>query len=289
MEQAAPRSPGIYGPTVTFPEPGRNELTLGLEGDQARETFRIPVEVYADEASARKAADAAGEDEPTGAVPFLKEQQWKVGLVTQPVARHDLVERLVVPGETLPAAGAKAVVTPPVAGRLLPPPGGKFPRVGDAVEAGQVVAVVEPPLSGPQGVQFLANQAQIRTLRVELQARLMDIEVETRKAEIDLEHARSVYERTKALAGSDAISRKQLAQDEHDFRIAEAAHAGEAAAQGAVRADPQDGGDHARGDRSRGGGGRFVGINRVVALAGGADPAEGPARRERHRRPGGRG
>ncbi len=225
-EQAAPRSPGIYGPTVVFPEPGKNELALIVRSDQAEETLRIPVEVYADEAAALRAAEAVKDEEPTGAVPFLKEQQWKVGLITEPVRRHDLMERLIVPGAIHPAAGAKAVVTPPVAGRLLPPPGGRFPRVGEAVQAGQVVAVVEPPLSGPQGVQFLANQAQIRSLQTEIQTRLMDIETEIRKAEIDLEHARKVYERSKTLDARDAIARRELDQAEHNFRVAEAAYQG---------------------------------------------------------------
>jgi cobalt-zinc-cadmium efflux system membrane fusion protein len=226
VEQAAPRSPGIYGPAVVFPESGRNELALELHSDQARETLRIPVQVYADEDDARRAAESVEDEESAGAVPFLKEQQWKIGLITQPVARHDLSERLVVPGETLPAAGAQAVVTPPAAGRLLPPPGAQFPRVGEAVRAGQVVALIEPPLSGPQGVQFLANQAQIRTLQTELQARLMDIEVEIRTAQIDLDHARTIYGRTKSLATSEAVSQRQLDEAEHRLRLAEATHQG---------------------------------------------------------------
>jgi membrane fusion protein, heavy metal efflux system len=49
IEQEAPRSPGIYGPTVAFPEAGRNELALTLEGDQADETIRVPVTVYPDD------------------------------------------------------------------------------------------------------------------------------------------------------------------------------------------------------------------------------------------------
>ncbi len=224
-EQDAPRSPGIYGPTVVFPEPGTNELALSLRGDQAKETLRFPVEVYPDEAAARRAADGF-EEELAGAVPFLKEQQWKVGLVTKPVTKHDLKERLIVPGEVRPAAGAEAVVTPPVAGRLLKPPGGRFPRVGEPVEAGQVVAVVEPPLSGPQGVQFLANQAQIRTLQTELKTRLLDVETEVRKSEIDLEHTRKVFERAKTLGASNAVARREFEQAEHQFKVAEAAYEG---------------------------------------------------------------
>ncbi len=225
-EQTAPRSPGIYGPTVVFPEPGRNELALELTSDQANETLRIPVQVYRDKPSALQAAGVSEAPEPPSTVPFLKEQQWKVGLITQPVTRHNLRQNLIVPGDLRPAFGAEGLVTPPVAGRLAPPPDGHFPRVGETVQAGQVVALVEPPLSGPQGVQFLANQAQIRTLQTEMQTRLMAIETEIDRAGIDLEHARKVLERAQTLDLSNAVAQTQLEQAQHDFDLAEAAHQG---------------------------------------------------------------
>src|SRR3954447_4969625 len=46
--QDAPKRPGIFGPIVPFPEPGRNEMSLSLEGEQATETIRVPVAVYSD-------------------------------------------------------------------------------------------------------------------------------------------------------------------------------------------------------------------------------------------------
>jgi multidrug efflux pump subunit AcrA (membrane-fusion protein) len=226
VEQHAPRSPGIYGPTVAFPEPGKGELTLTLRGDQAHETLLVPVEVYRDEAAALQAAEAEGRDEPPGAVPFLKEQQWKIGLVTQLVARHDLMERLVVPGEVLPSAGSKVLISPPVSGRLLPPPAGGFPRVGETVRPDQVVAAVEPPLNGPQGVQFLVNQAQIRTLQTEILTRLMGVEVEIREAQLDLEHARRLYDMTRSLASSEVIGQRPLIERQHALHIAEIAYQG---------------------------------------------------------------
>src|SRR5262249_46496980 len=58
VEQAAPRSPGIYGPVVAFPEAGENEMTLALASDQAEETIRVPVAVYPDAVAAKKAADS---------------------------------------------------------------------------------------------------------------------------------------------------------------------------------------------------------------------------------------
>lgn len=225
-EQPAPRSPGIFGPTLAFPEPGTNQLQLILESDQARGALRVPVEVYADERAARTAATKLEEPETPDAVPFLKEQAWKIGLRTEPVGRHDLVEHLDVPGRITPAAGAEVVISTPLAGRVLPPPGGSFPRVGQRVEAGQVVALVEPPLSGPQGVQFLATQAQVRTLQAELQARLTAADVEIARAKLELDLARKVYDRTKSLAANDAVARRQLDEDENRYLLAEEAYRG---------------------------------------------------------------
>ncbi len=221
VEQAAPRSPGIYGPTVAFPEAGQNQITLALKSDQAADTIRVLVTVYPNKAAATRAAESADEAEPEGAIPFLKEQQWKIGLVTEPVAKRRLVERLVVPGEISPAAGAKAVVTPPIAGRVLPPPGGVFPRVGQEVRAGQVVAVIEPPLAGPSGVALLANRVQVQTLETELTVRQMGVEVEIQQAKLELEHVRGVYDRVKGLGSANAISKKELDKAEHEFRLAE--------------------------------------------------------------------
>lgn len=225
-EQPAPRSPGIFGPTLVFPEPGINQLQLILESEQARGTLRVPVEVYADERAARTAAAKLEEEETPEAVPFLKEQAWKIGVRTEPVARHDLVEHLDVPGRISPAAGAEAVISTPVSGRVLPPPGGSFPRVGQKVEAGQVVALVEPPLSGPEGVQFLATQAQVRTLQAELQTKLTTAEVEIVQAKLELDLARKVFDRTKNLAASDAVARRQLEEDENRLLIAEETYRG---------------------------------------------------------------
>src|SRR5205085_1064279 len=132
-------------------------MILTLQSEQAHETLRVRVTVYPDEASAKKAADQENESEPEGQIKFLKEQAWKVGLVVQAVTKRRVVQRLTVPGQIVPPAGAKAVVTPPIAGRVLPPPQGRFPRVGEQVKAGQVVAVIEPPLAGPQAIELLAK------------------------------------------------------------------------------------------------------------------------------------
>src|SRR5262249_7938111 len=156
VEQEAPKRAGIYGPVVAFAEPGPNTMQLILQSDQAAETIRVPVTVYPDRHAAEHAAEAAEEAEPEGSITFLKEQAWKIGTVHEPVRKRRLTERLRVPGEIVPAAGAKAVVTPHIAGHAVPPAGGTFPRIGEDVYGGQLMASIEAPLTGPLGAEMIA-------------------------------------------------------------------------------------------------------------------------------------
>ncbi len=224
--QDAPKRPGIYGPVVPFPEPGENEMILSLEGDQAKETIRVPVMVYADGEAAKKAAAESKEEEADGAITFLKEQAWKIGVVHEAVTKRRLVERLTVPGELQPAAGSKAVVTSPMPGRLLPPPGGPLPHVGETVKAGEVLAVIEPPMVGPGGAAMLADRAQVQAVQADLTVKLKEAEIDIRKAKADLDLATINLERTKNLNVSNAVSKRELDAVEREHRVAVAAYQG---------------------------------------------------------------
>ena len=217
------------------------------------------MQVYADEAAARKAADAA-RGRADGAITFLKEQEWKIGVVHEPVTRHDLVERLVVPGEILPAAGAKAVVTSPMAGRLLPPPRGPVPQGRRDGRGGPGRRPRRAAAARPPGRRLLANRAQVRTLQADLQARLKDAEMEIRKAKIELDLARTGLRADQDPGGSDAIARKQLDEAEHDFRIAEAAYQGKRRLREPYEQTSKTRGDHAPGRPPTGGGRSIVGV-----------------------------
>lgn len=221
--QDAPKRPGIFGPVVPFPETGENEMSLSLESDQAKETIRVPVMVYADEATATKAAEASTEEEVDGAITFLKEQAWKIGVVHETATRRRLVERLAVPGELLPAAGAKAVVTTPMAGRLLPPPSGLIPHVGETVRSGQILAVIEPPMVGPGGAAMLADRAQVQAVQADLTVKLKEAEIDILKAKADLGLASLSLDRAKNLVASRAVSQRDLDAAEREHRVALAA------------------------------------------------------------------
>jgi hypothetical protein len=113
-----PTRAGIFIPSVTFPKPGTypaqmTVMTPQIEGGQ--ETIELPpVVVYSSPEEALAAAKAAPEENAADAISFLKEQQWRVGLVTAPAESRDLVERLVVPGRVIVPSGSGAIVSPPV-------------------------------------------------------------------------------------------------------------------------------------------------------------------------------
>ena len=224
--QDAPKRPGIFGPVVPFLEPGENEMSLSLQSKQATDTVRVSVSVHADRNAAKKAADEAKEEETDGAITFLKEQAWKIGVVHEPVTSRRLVERLAAPGELLPAAGAKAVVTSPMPGRLLPPHSGPLPHVGETVEAGQILALVEPPTVGPGGAAMLADRAQVQAVQADLAVRLKEAEIDIEKAKADLDLASLTLDRVKTLGSGNAVAKKDVDEAERGHRVAVATYRG---------------------------------------------------------------
>ena len=115
------------------------------------------------------------------------------------------MERLPLPGSVAARPGARASVTPPLAGRLLPPRGGSLPTIGDRVEAGQTVARIEPPLS-------------------DLTVRIIDADAATTRARIALEQAEALLDRTRRLAQESARSPRELEDAEFAARRARAEH-----------------------------------------------------------------
>lgn len=187
----APRKPGIYVPTVTFPTPGARKVSLGI--DDARVDLP-PFQVHGAAAEAKPAEPAEG-------VAFLKEQQWKLGTRTAPVGKRRLVERLRLPGQVTARPGSRASLTAPVEGRLLAPPGRTLPGLGDKVEAGQVLALVQPPFS-------------------ELAAKSIEAVAEAARAKLAADQAELVYSRTKKLHEGQAKTDRDLQEAEFALRSA---------------------------------------------------------------------
>lgn len=226
----APKRDGLFVPTVTFDAPGTYRLRLVISSPQIQETIEVgEVQVHADAAAAEQAAAITTEDEPAHLVPFLMEQQWKIGMRLEQAAKRTLTRRLMIPGQVAAPQGASAVVSTPVSGRLLAPAGGKMPGIGDRVEAGQVLALVEPPLPTTELYQLKANRAQVQALEMELGLRELDLDTKTLEVERSviqskarLEYARRAMERAKEIQAKGAGSQKQYDEAEQDLKLAEA-------------------------------------------------------------------
>ena len=183
--------------------------------------------VYADGGAAKKAADEAKEEEADGAITFLKEQAWKIGVVHEPVTTRRLVERLVRPGGAAPRGrgqgGRHLAHARPAPARH---PRGRFPHVGETVEAGQVLALVEPPMVGPGGAAMLADRAQVQAVQADLAVKLKEAEIDIEKAKADLDLASITLDRVKTLGSRDALPKKDVDEAEREHRVAVAAYQG---------------------------------------------------------------
>ncbi|MBM4079236.1 MAG: efflux RND transporter periplasmic adaptor subunit [Planctomycetes bacterium] len=220
-----PARPGIYLPRVTFPTPGLWRVCVNIPtGETVSEVNLPPMTVSKTLAEAIEAH--RGAPEPTEGIAFLKEQQWRLATQTALVSRRPLVERLRVPGEVVPAAGRRAAVTSPMAGRVLPPHEEGFPRKGDRVEAGQRMGAIEPTIAGLARVELAANRAQIRGLQMEVSVKALQIETEIAEAKARLERCEVVLERTQGLFAEKAKSRRELEEAEYDAKTARAAYEG---------------------------------------------------------------
>jgi membrane fusion protein, heavy metal efflux system len=80
--ESAPKRPGIYIPELVFPTAGTWSATLQIPRDGKNYELKLPsVRVYADQAQADQAPDQL---EPEG-FSFLKEQQWIIPFLVEPV------------------------------------------------------------------------------------------------------------------------------------------------------------------------------------------------------------
>ncbi|MBM3333794.1 efflux RND transporter periplasmic adaptor subunit [Candidatus Sumerlaeota bacterium] len=206
-EESAPARDGIYIPELTFPAKGQWDVSLVAPLDGARHTIGLPpFTVYG---SSDEAAHAPDPEEFDG-ISFLKEQQWKVGTKTEPALRRSLTEQLRLTGVVSAPPHRRARVTPFLAGKLIVPAGRKFPAVGDRVEAGQTLALVQPPLAGSDYLSFVGNQNQIKTLEVDLRVKRAEAEALATKTRVSLEHAGQALKRIRALHQQGAKSEREL-------------------------------------------------------------------------------
>jgi RND family efflux transporter MFP subunit len=211
--EEAPTRAGIYEAMLSFPKAGDWSVALVVPTQEGDQTIVLPpVKVFGD-AHATEHAEVA---EPPEGIGFLKEQQWRVRAGTEIVRQRKLVERMRLPASVMARPGSLAQVTPPVAGRLVLPPGASMPMVGDKVEAGQVLALVQPSFT-------------------EAGARLVEAEGEVVRAKLALEQADAAFQRIEKLAKVEAKSGRELQEAEFARKTAQARYDAALALQGTYR------------------------------------------------------
>lgn len=219
----APARDGLFIPQGSFAEVGGMPATLTIESEQVRETLTLGVVfVHADDHAAQHAAGAAAAEPPSDAIPFLLEQQWKVKLRFAQVEARTLVERLDVPAQLVTPSDAEAVVSPAVSGRLLAGDSGSLPRVGERVQAGQVLGFVEPPLDASAVAQLRALELQLLSLDLELDLKTLEVARATHEAQARLVFAEQESARIASLRVEGLSTVQQQEEAEQNLAVARA-------------------------------------------------------------------
>ncbi len=230
---AVPARDGIYLPQLTFDRAGEWSLVVKIPQILGEHTVQLPpVRVFA---SAAEAAAAPDPDAPEG-ISFLKEQQWKIRLLARPAGKRSLVERLRAAGTVKAAPGRRAGVSAPVGGRLLAPPAGALPGVGERVEAGQLLALVQPPVAGADWLAIAGNRAQqlsleqqveatrlqVQALQAELAVKIAEARAGTIRSEAAVRKAERALARVRELHAQQAKSDRDLEGAEFELLAAQA-------------------------------------------------------------------
>ncbi|MFN9787126.1 MAG: efflux RND transporter periplasmic adaptor subunit [Planctomycetia bacterium] len=230
LEAAVKARDGLFTPEGAPPEDGYFKARLVVKGEQVDETLELgEVEVHRDAHEAAHSADDGAEEEPANAVPFLLETQWKLKLLVAQAGPRVLARRHAVLARAVVPEGRTALVSSPVAGRLVAPTGSAWKRSGERVEAGQLLAQVEPPL-------LAADLVQARALELEFGMQALQILRAKSEAETRLRYAEREVERIVRLRGEGLGTQQQLEQAERDAALARAELAASARMQAELEA-----------------------------------------------------
>jgi RND family efflux transporter MFP subunit len=184
VEAEAPVRSGIFTPALVPAAPGAGSVRLTYEGpDGQADEVSWPVRVAA---SVADLGDAPPEAQGIG---FLKEQQWRIPFATVAVDIRMLQEAIEMPAVAEAHPRFVADVAAPAEGILIAPPGG-LPVPGQSVAAGEILALVSPPLGSTTGWHTL--------------------EAELAEARNRLTHAEHEFERAARLVDAGAVPARRL-------------------------------------------------------------------------------
>ena len=186
----APARDGIFLLDPVIPAAGSYEVHLALSSPQVRSEHTLPeVRVWADPGEL-----PAPTEEVAAGIAFLKEQQWQIPFAVEPAREQQVARTVSASAEVVAPDGALALVSAPMSGIAQAAANLGAPSVGQAVRAGQVLAVLSPT-AGEGGYA---------------------------RAEGELERLEREVARAERLWEAGAIPRKRLEEASHDLEIARA-------------------------------------------------------------------
>lgn len=163
------------------------------------------------------AAEKPHEEHAEEGVELTPEQVRIAEIETAPVALRSIQEELTVPGTVQPMTDAVAMVTPPVAGRVVR----LMATVGDTVRKGQPLAVIHSAELA-QGTGAIAD-AETAALAAEATVRQAASQVSL--AQSRLRNAEQTLARQRQLAGEGVFSQPSLQAAQNELSEAQTEHA----------------------------------------------------------------
>lgn len=194
-----PSRPGIFGVDVSPERPGSPALAVRVSSSALSDEHDLgPAVVRGPQASPR--AHQATDEIETGAVTFLKEQQWNLDFATQLVQLGSIQSGLLAPATVEPRSGGRLVVVAPVSGRLLA--SAPLPALGASVSRETQLGAIVPLWSGPPDRSTL--------------------ELPLAEAEVGLQSAERQLRRAERLFAAGAVPARRIEEAKAHQQIARA-------------------------------------------------------------------
>lgn len=217
---------GIYGPDITFQRAGRYDLTIEIYGmvNDTLQVNGIPVYNSTDEVPHGHA------EEDPNLITFLKEQQWDIPFATQQVQQRTLTQTIDATGEIIAAQNSQTVVSAPFSGIILSSQNENLPVVGQQLQKGMSMAVLNPAIQSGQGdnyaQQFINAQSELELAKANLERsrRLYEKEAipqtELQKARIEYRQALTRYQTINEVIQVDTTTIEGYGESAESYRFA---------------------------------------------------------------------
>ncbi len=218
---ARERIPGHWPAEITVPARGSWRVVAEVRATGGPEDVPLgDLTVFASDA---EAASAPAVEPPAGAIVFLFESQWPIAMGFERVVPRRITERLSVPGRVETPPGAEAHASTLVGGRLIAPSGGRLPRPGQRVAAGDVLARVETYLATSDLVGLQALEYQQHQLRHELDLQQLEAERALGESRVRIQSGKRALERAERLLEKTLGTQAELDAVRAELDLARAA------------------------------------------------------------------